>query len=92
MIGTMKAELVRAIVIGSVLIVLGLVPGLFQRLKEGIKEGIHTFSESLRSPFSPVSVRHKADHENVSRPITLALVGVAVILLGLLSYFSSVSR
>jgi len=88
----MKAELVRAIIIGSVLIVLGLVPGLFQRLKEGIKEGILTFSELLRSPFSPVGVQRKADNENVARPISLALLGVAMILLGLLSYFSNVSR
>ena len=88
----MKPELVRAIVIGSALIVLGVVPGLFQRLKEGVKEGIQTFSESLRSPFSPVSVRHKTDHENVSRPISLALLGVAMILLGLLSYFSNLAR
>ena len=84
MIGTMKAELVRAILMGSVLIVLGLVPGLFQRLQEGIQN----LSESLRSPFSRVGVQHKTDHGDSSRSLGLVLLGLGMILLGLLSYVS----
>jgi hypothetical protein len=80
-------EVVRAIVIGSVLIVLGLIPGLFQRLKQGTRN----FSESFwsPSPFSPVGLSYKTDHEKHSRPTWLALLGLAMILLSLFSYFSN---
>ena len=78
-------EVMRAIVIGSVLIVLGLIPGLFQRLKEGVQ----SLSESFRSPFFPVGLSYKTDHEKHSRPTWLALLGLAMILLSLFSYFSN---
>jgi len=80
----MKAEVVRAIVVGSVLIVLGFVPGLFQRLEEGIQE----FSESLRSPFTRFALTRKTDKEKLARPTWLALLGVAMILVGLLLHVS----
>ena len=78
-------ELARVVVIGAVLIAAGLVPGFFQRLEEGMQ----SFFESLRSPTSPFEMIGNTNHEDLPRPTWLALLGVAVILLGLLSYITN---
>ncbi len=80
-----SAELARIIVIGAVLIAAGLVRGLFQRLEEGMQ----SFFESFRSPYSPFEMTRNPNHEKLPRPTWLALLGVAMILLGLLSYLSN---
>ena len=67
------------------LIVLGLIPGLFQRLEEGLR----SFFESFRSPYSHFEMTRNTSHDKLPRPIWLALLGMAVILLSLLSYISN---
>jgi hypothetical protein len=81
-------QVVNAIVVGSALIALGLLPGLFH----GLKEGVRNFSRSFWSPFSSiVGVPHRTDYEKVPGPMWLALVGIAVIFLSLLLYISNFS-
>jgi hypothetical protein len=84
-------ELVRGIVFGSVLIILGLVPGLFHWFHHRLREEMQNFSDSLRFPFSSVGVQHKTDDDNNSRSLGVASLGLAMILLGLLSYLSNLS-
>jgi hypothetical protein len=71
------------IIFGGVLIALGLVPGLFQ----GLQDGIRNFSASLTSPF-PAVPAHRRDYEKLPRPLWLAVVGLALILISLLTYKS----
>ena len=67
--------------IGSVLIALGLVPGVFQR----VQDGIQNFRDSLYSPF-PARFPHQTDYDSLARPLWLAGIGLAVILVSLTEY------
>jgi len=71
------------IIFGCLLIALGLVPGLFQ----GLQDAIRNFSSSLSSPF-PAVPAHRRDYEKLPRPLWLAVIGLALILISLLTYKS----
>jgi hypothetical protein len=73
-------DLEIAIIVGAILIVLGVVPGLSQSLQDGIRN----FSASLSSPFPLVPNRR--DYEKLPRPLWLAVVGAGLILVSLLGY------
>jgi len=75
---------VSAIVVGSVLIALGLVPGLFH----GLEDGIRNFADTLRSPF-PISRTNHTEYDKLPRPLWLSALGTALIALSLLAYWSS---
>jgi len=66
---------------GALLIVLGLVPGLFQRLVNGVQNSIKLFSEQLgwARPIGRVEARRQ--------PTWLAGFGAAMLLIGVLGYF-----
>ncbi len=76
-------EVIVGVLTGSVLIVFGLVPGIFQGLTDGTQNYLDLFSSRLlmRPP------RH-AGYNRVERPIWLAGLGVALIVLILLAYMS----
>ena len=74
-------ELENALLVGAVLIALGFVPGVLQR----VQDGIQNFRDSLLSPF-PATVPRQTDYENLPRPIWLAGLGLAVILVSLVAY------
>ena len=70
------------ILTGCALIVFGLVPGLLQALAEGVRN----FSNSIFSPFA-AGPAHGTEYENIHRPVWLAGLGVALIVLSALGYF-----
>ena len=74
-------DLATALMIGGVLIALGLVPGVSER----VQDGIQNFRDSLCSPF-PARFPHQTDYDNLPRPLWLAGVGLAVILVSLVAY------
>jgi hypothetical protein len=76
-------QFVFAILFGCALIAFGLVPGLFQSLQDGIRN----FSASISSPF-PMTAPHRRDYDKLSRPLWLAVIGVALILASLFMYRS----
>jgi hypothetical protein len=77
-------SLVRAIVMGGMFIVLGMVP----RLLAGLMDGIQNFSGSLFSQYH-IKARHQTAYENLARQPGLAVLGVAAILLSLFAYIAS---
>ena len=70
--------------IGAVLIALSFVPGVSQR----VIDGIQNFRDSLHSPF-PVRFSRPTDYEDLPRPFWLAGIGIAVILVSLVAYIVS---
>jgi hypothetical protein len=83
--GKMHPEsLITTIVIGGGFIVLGLVPGLF----EALKDGIQNFSDSLYSRY-PVKLQNQTDYKNLPRQPWLAALGLAAILTGVAAYISN---
>jgi hypothetical protein len=77
-------QLTIGLTIGVVLCVLGLVPGLFQRLVNQLDEGIENFRSQWTSIY-PVSRRPA---EYVGQPIWLAGLGGTIIAVSLLAYWS----
>jgi hypothetical protein len=67
--------------IGGALIALGCVPGVFQR----VQDGIQNFRDSLLSPF-PVRFAHQTDYDKLPRPFWLAGLGLALVLVSLIAY------
>jgi hypothetical protein len=72
------------IIFGCALITLGLVPGLFQ----GLQDAIRNFSASLSSPYLEIPPQNRRDYEKLPRPLWLAVIGLALILITLLTYKS----
>jgi hypothetical protein len=77
-------QLSIGLTIGVVLCVLGLVPGLFQRLLNQIEESMENFRSQWTSiyPISPRTTQYEG------QPTWLAGLGTALIVLTLLAYFS----
>lgn len=87
MLGQMQPQqLLTGIMIGSVFIAVGLIPGLLSRLAEGIQE----ICDSL-APFSSREPRYRNSYDGKRLPgqIWLAVLGMALIMLSLYAYFSS---
>jgi hypothetical protein len=76
-------QLEFVIIFGCVLIALGVVPGLLQALQDAVRN----FSASLSSPF-PAVPAHQRDYDKLPRPLGLAVIGLALILISLLTYKS----
>jgi hypothetical protein len=74
-------ELVTGVLAGCVLIVFGLVPGLFQ----GLVEGVQNFRDSLSSIF-PIAPQYRSGYENLQPPRWMAGVGAALTVLTVLGY------
>ena len=66
---------------GCVLIVFGLVPGLFQGLTEGVRNLLNSVS-------SPLPTKPRRD-KSYDRPISLAGIGATLIVLSVLAYLSN---
>jgi hypothetical protein len=77
-------ELTICVLTGCVLVVLGSVPGLFQRLTEGIRNFRDMVSYGL-----PVSLPRHTEYDKLQRPIWLTGLGAVLIVLGVLAYFSN---
>ena len=73
-------QLIIGLVWGSILIVLGLAPGLFQNLTADVRR----FGDSLHGSFGSL----RQEEEKVPQPTWLAAVGTSLIFLTLLAYFS----
>ena len=71
-------ETAIAVVSGCVLIALGIVPGLFEAIHQGVRHALETFS----SPF-PARVWPRAGDGTHSRPLWLAAIGLALLSIGL---------
>jgi hypothetical protein len=77
-------DLATVIVIGAVLIVVGLVPGLFDR----VEDGVQSVSGLFYSRF-PIRVPHQTDYQRLPRPLWLSALGLALILFSLVAYVAS---
>jgi hypothetical protein len=77
-------DLVTVLVIGCAFIALGFVPGVFQRLIDGVQN----FRDSLISPF-PSGFHHQPDYDSLPRPLWLAGLGLALIIMSVLAYLVS---
>lgn len=84
MFGMENAAVVVAF--GIVMIVLGMVRGLWDDLADGLIAGISNFSSVLRGMPSHVIPARRAERR---REPLVALLGVAVVLLGVLARLSS---
>jgi hypothetical protein len=74
-----------AIVFGAVMIVAGLAPGLWNSLVAGVAEGITSFSDALRG--NPAYESGISSSSREREPL-VALLGVALVLLGILNFLS----
>ncbi|MGA3028844.1 MAG: hypothetical protein ABSF98_29240 [Bryobacteraceae bacterium] len=74
-------DLVTVIVIGSALIALGMIPGLFAVVEDAVR----SVSDSLYFRF-PGRALHWADYRNLPRPLWLSALGLTLILLSLVAY------
>ena len=75
--------LMIGVLTGAVLIVLGLAPGWFQQLTEGVRNLLDSISTG-----APVSAYRGAECES-RRPVWLAVIGAAWIAFCALAYLSS---
>lgn len=81
-----EKDAVRFILMGTILMVLALVPGAYQRLVEGLRDGLNDF-HSQRFRVMPLNALRTNDtvRRNVQGPTWLAALGFGFILLGLLA-------
>ncbi|MEO7143755.1 MAG: hypothetical protein ABI165_09670 [Bryobacteraceae bacterium] len=77
-------EIMTGILTGCVLVVFGSVPGLFSNLVEAVRNFSHSISSGL-----PLSLPHHPEYTKVRRPIWLAWLGAALIVLSILAYLSN---
>jgi hypothetical protein len=76
------------VLIGCVLIALGLTPGLFQRLTDGVLHDIQNFRNSVSS-LVPITLPRQPEYEKPHRSLWLAGIGLGLILLSLFGYLST---
>jgi hypothetical protein len=76
-------QVVIGVSMGSVLLVFGLVPGLFQGLVEGVRNVLASFQSG--NLLSPRFLVHPARQAQFGQPISLAATGAALIVLTLLA-------
>jgi hypothetical protein len=81
------ADLETGLLIGCALIALGLTPGLFQELTDGIARELEIFRNSLSSPV-PITPPRPAQNEKPHRSPWLAGIGLALMLLSLFGYLT----
>ncbi len=74
-----------SLVFGVVMIVVGLMPGLWRELVDGFANGIANFSDALRGV--PQYERGAAPSSRKREPL-LAMLGAALVLLGILAFLS----
>lgn len=77
-------EVMTGVLSGCVLIALGLVPGLFRNLVEGVRNLCDSVSSG-----APVSPPRQTEGDTLQRPIWLAGIGALLITLTVLTYLSS---
>jgi uncharacterized protein YjeT (DUF2065 family) len=82
----MMHDTMVGIFVGCVLVALGLIPGLFDRLTRGTIEGVRSFRDSLLYG-SPVIPRPIKD-ETLHRPVWLAGMGALLITITILAWLS----
>jgi hypothetical protein len=75
------------VLMGSVLVVFGLVPGLFQRFAEGVRNALTSLQDG-NLPSARFQV-HPVWQAQSGQPRWLAIIGAALIAGTLLSYFSN---
>jgi hypothetical protein len=80
-------DLETGLLIGCALIALGLTPGLFQGLTDGVTRALLIFRNSLSSPIPITPPRHAQD-EKPHRSLWLAGIGLGLILLSLFGYLT----
>ena len=75
------------VIIGCALIALGLTPGLFQRLTDGVLHGIQNFRNSVSS-LVPITLPRQPEYEKPHRSPWVAGIGVGLIVLSLFGYLT----
>jgi hypothetical protein len=75
------------VLIGCALIALGLTPGLFQRLTDGIARELQNF-RNLVSSLVPITLPRPAQYEKPHRSPWVAGIGLGLILLSLFGYLT----
>ena len=80
-------DLETGLLIGCALIALGLTPGLFQGLTDGLTRALLNFRNSLSSPVPITPPRHAQD-EKAHRSLWIAAIGLGLILLSLFGYLT----
>ncbi len=79
-------DLMVGLVWGCVLLALGLIPGLFSSLTEGVQNAIRVFRDSVLFG-SPVTPQPRSGCESPHRPLWLAGLGALLITITILAYF-----
>ncbi|HEY2019383.1 MAG TPA: hypothetical protein VGH38_38005 [Bryobacteraceae bacterium] len=75
-------ELVIALIAGGAAIAVGLIPGIFQ----GLMDGIQNFGNRLSSPF-PMRPFPQGRYREAGTQPWLAVIGAALIVMSVLGYF-----
>jgi hypothetical protein len=80
-------DVVTAVIIGCALMALGLTPGLFQTLTDGVLNAVLNFRNTLLTPV-PIRLPRQAEDQKRHRSSWLAAVGLGLILLSLFGYLT----
>jgi hypothetical protein len=75
------------VLIGCALLALGLIPGLFQGLTDGVTRALLNFRNTLLSPI-PIGPPRQAQYEKPHRSVWVAGIGLGLILLSLFGYLA----
>ncbi len=86
-IAMQPSDVVTAVVIGCALIALGLTPGLFQGLTDGVLRALLNFRNTLSSPI-PIGLPRQPEYKKPHRSPWLAGIGLGLILLSLFGYLT----